>query len=179
MTRELAERTGQTIAIAVLGNLGPVIVHLHESNYPIHVNMRTGTVMSLTNTATGKVFAALLPPKKIESLLHEDFLRLGAVPTLSHTEKFEQSLREVRQRGVARAVGDPIPGINGLSAPVFDQWQRGAGDHRDRRSRRVRRALEQPLVADIKRCADAVSAELGWQNVDARATRQSWRKGRA
>ena len=100
---------GQTIAIAVLGNLGPVIVHLHESNYPIHVNMRTGTVMSLTNTATGKVFAALLPPKKIESLLHEDFLRLGAVPTLSHTEKFEQSLREVRQRGVARAVGDPIP----------------------------------------------------------------------
>ena len=95
-------------------------MHLHESNYPIHVNMRTGTVMSLTNTATGKVFAALLPPKKIESLLHEDFLRLGAVPTLSHTEKFEQSLREVRQRGVARAVGDPIPGINGLSAPVFD-----------------------------------------------------------
>ena len=64
MTRELAERTGQTIAIAVLGNLGPVIVHLHESNYPIHVNMRTGTVMSLTNTATGKVFAALLPPRK-------------------------------------------------------------------------------------------------------------------
>ena len=65
------------------------------------------------------MFAALLPPKKIESLLHEDFLRLGAVPTLSHTEKFEQSLRGC-QRGVARAVGDPIPGINGLSAPVFD-----------------------------------------------------------
>ncbi len=30
MTREFAERTGQTIAIAVLGNLGPVIVHLHD-----------------------------------------------------------------------------------------------------------------------------------------------------
>lgn len=174
MTRELAERTGQTIAIAVLGNLGPVIVHLHESNYPIHVNMRTGTVMSLTNTATGKVFAALLPPKKIESLLHEDFLRLGAVPTLSHTEKFEQSLREVRQRGVARAVGDPIPGINGLSAPVFDSNGNvvlvitaiGAAGVFDAR-------WNSPLVADIKRCADAVSAELGWQNVDARATRQS------
>ncbi|WZB62632.1 IclR family transcriptional regulator [Achromobacter xylosoxidans] len=174
MTRELAERTGQTIAIAVLGNLGPVIVHLHESNYPIHVNMRTGTVMSLTNTATGKVFAALLPPKKIESLLHEDFLRLGAVPTLSHTEKFEQSLREVRQRGVARAVGDPIPGINGLSAPVFDSNGNvvlvitaiGACGVFDAR-------WNSPLVADIKRCADAVSVELGWQNVDARATRQS------
>ena len=118
MTRELAERTGQTIAIAVLGNLGPVIVHLHESTTdPREHAHRHGHVADQHRHR--QVFAALLPPKKIESLLHEDFLRLGAVPTLSHTEKFEQSLREVRQRGVARAVGDPIPGINGLSAPVF------------------------------------------------------------
>ena len=174
MTRELAERTGQTIAIAVLGNLGPVIVHLHESNYPIHVNMRTGTVMSLTNTATGKVFAALLPPKKIESLLHEDFLRLGAVPTLSHTEKFEQSLREVRQRGVARARGRSHPrhqrperaGVRLNGNVVLVITAIGAAGVFDAR-------WNSPLVADIKRCADAVSAELGWQNVDARATRQS------
>ncbi|MBO9330520.1 IclR family transcriptional regulator [Achromobacter pulmonis] len=172
MTRELAEKTGQTIAIAVLGNLGPVIVHLHESNYPIHVNMRTGTVMSLTNTATGKVFAALLPPKKIESLLHEDFLRLGAVPSRARSEKFEQTLKEVRQRGVARAVGDPIPGINGLSAPVFDSNGNvvlvitaiGAAGVFDAR-------WSSPLVAEIRQCADAISAELGWQNRDARASR--------
>ena len=173
ITRELAEKTGQTIAIAVLGNLGPVIVHLHESNYPIHVNMRTGTVMSLTNTATGKVFAAMLPPKKIESLLHEDFLRLGAVPSLGKSEKFERTLREVRQRGIARAIGDPIPGINGLSAPVFDSNGNvvlaitaiGAAGVFDAR-------WSSPLIAEVKRCADAISAELGWQHRDARATRQ-------
>ena len=116
------------------------------------------------------MFAALLPPK-IESLLHEDFLRLGAVPTLSHTEKFEQSLREVRQRGVARAVGDPIPGINGLSAPVFDSNGNVVLVITAIGAAGVFARWNSPLVADIKRCADAVSAELGWQNVDARATR--------
>ena len=36
------------------------------------MNLRTGTVMSLTNTATGRLFAAYLPPKVVERLLARD-----------------------------------------------------------------------------------------------------------
>ncbi len=32
-------------------------------------------------------------------------------------------MAEVRAHGMARAVGEPIPGINALSAPVFDHTQ--------------------------------------------------------
>jgi DNA-binding IclR family transcriptional regulator len=39
--------------------------------------MRTGTVMSLAGTATGRLFAAYLPRKLIEASMAEDYRRLG------------------------------------------------------------------------------------------------------
>ena len=74
---ELARETGQSVAIAVWGNLGPTIVRLEEPIQPLHVNLRTGTVMSLANTATGRLFAAYMPPKVVERLLLDDLTRFG------------------------------------------------------------------------------------------------------
>ena len=55
-----------TLGIAVLGSHGPTMIHMTEASYPVHVNMRKGTVMSMLHTATGLVFAAWLPPKVSE-----------------------------------------------------------------------------------------------------------------
>jgi DNA-binding IclR family transcriptional regulator len=49
----LSTDTGHTVAIAVWENMGPTIIWVHESSHALHINMRTGTVMSLLNTATG------------------------------------------------------------------------------------------------------------------------------
>ncbi|MES2535539.1 MAG: IclR family transcriptional regulator [Pseudomonadota bacterium] len=118
----LAKETGQSVFMSVWGNLGPTVIRLEESNYPIHVSVRNGTVMSLVNTATGQVFAAFMPPKLIEKMMLEDFSRLGgnAKNAAELVKKFEQSLIDVRRRGLARVSGNPIPGIDALSAPVFD-----------------------------------------------------------
>jgi hypothetical protein len=62
----LASETEQSIAVAVWGNFGPTVVRLEEPIHPLHVNLRTGTVMSLAYTATGRLFAAYLPPKVVE-----------------------------------------------------------------------------------------------------------------
>ncbi|MGE5337183.1 MAG: IclR family transcriptional regulator [Gemmatimonadota bacterium] len=118
----LAARLEQAVAIAVWGNQGPTIVHYQESSNPIHVNMRTGTVMSLVDTATGRLFAAFLPPKLCEKLAREEIRRLaGSASAARELERqFEQSLAEIRRRGLARAQGRPMPGINAMCAPVFD-----------------------------------------------------------
>ena len=65
----LAARIGQSTAIAVWGNYGPTIVRFEQSVRPIHVNMRTGTVMQIQQTATGLVFAAFIAPAQIEAAL--------------------------------------------------------------------------------------------------------------
>lgn len=113
----------QNVAIAVWGNHGPTIVSIEECSRPIHVNMRPGTVMSLLNSATGKVFAAFLPERVTQPLVQAELARLasGNQPALRPSRKhIESDLAEVREHGMARAVGHPIPGINAFCAPVFD-----------------------------------------------------------
>jgi DNA-binding IclR family transcriptional regulator len=118
----LSDRIAQSTALAVWGNRGPTIVRFEESTHPIHVNLRTGTVMSLINSATGQVFAAFLPAKVTENLIKAEYSD-GPGPAEERPpsrEKIESILAEVRKHGLARAVGNPIPGVNAFSAPVFD-----------------------------------------------------------
>ena len=123
LIENLASETGQSVAVAVWGNLGPTIVRLEEPIEPLHVNLRTGTVMSLANTATGRLFAAYMPPKTVERLLSDELARLSygtAAEAVPPHEPFEEAIAETRKHGISRALGQPIPGIDALCAPVFD-----------------------------------------------------------
>jgi DNA-binding IclR family transcriptional regulator len=117
----LAAETGHGVALAVWGNLGPVIVRLVDASYPFHTNMRTGTVMSMANTATGRVFSAFLPPALVEKMLEDDRIRMG--PDIAHPldEKIvKRMIEEVRLRRMSQGINHPTPGIASFSAPVFD-----------------------------------------------------------
>ena len=130
----LAQQLGHTVAIAVWGTRGATIVRLEESPSAVHVNMRHGTVFSLANTATGRLFAAFQPPAVARERLEAE--RRGqkadapdapppsagmppAVP-LPTWKAFDAQLAEVRAHGVSRSVGEVVPGINAMAAPVFD-----------------------------------------------------------
>ncbi len=119
----LAAETEQSVAVAVWGNLGPTIVRLEEPIQPLHVNLRTGTVMSLANTATGRLFATYMPPKVVEKYIREDIERRsersGGVVNATPAQ-VENAIAETRRHGLSRTIGQPIPGINAFCAPVFD-----------------------------------------------------------
>lgn len=120
---DLAESTGHSVAVAVWGNLGPTIVRLEEPIRPLHVNLRSGTVMSLADTATGRLFAAYMPSKVVEQLLDNELARssYGTMDGKPLTiDVLEASLAETRKHGLSRAQGHPIPGIDAFCAPVFD-----------------------------------------------------------
>lgn len=161
----LSDEIQQNVAIAVWGNHGPTIVGIEECSRPVHVNMRAGTVMSLLNSATGKVFAAFLPERLVEPLVQEELSRLASAdqPALRPSRKYlEESLAEVRERRMARAVGHPIPGINAFCAPVFDHTGHLAlaitamGP-----SGSFSPEWDGPIATRLKACAEAISARLG------------------
>jgi len=161
---QLAAAIEQAVAIAVWGNHGATIVHYQESNNPIHVNMRTGTVMSLVETATGRTFAAYLPPKLCEKLAQEEIRRIadGATAARELERQFDSALNEIRRRGLARALGRPMPGINALCAPVFDHGGNivvvitamGPAGSFDA-------AWEGAIARQVRQCAERVSQRLG------------------
>lgn len=117
----LATQQGHSVALSVWGNQGPTIVFLFDAIYPLHTNIRTGTVMSLAGTATGRLFAAYLPPRLIEESLREDNRRLGPdIARPIEAEQLQPMLNEVRRHGLSRSVNNPTPGVCSFAAPVFD-----------------------------------------------------------
>jgi len=129
---ELAAQIGHTVAIAVWGDRGATIVQVAESPAVLHVNMRHGTVFSLTHTASGRLFGAYLAPETVQRLLEEDRRRErkeAAAPRqrgmpphkpVPSWKDFEPQLREVRAHALSRSEGEILPGVNAMSAPVFD-----------------------------------------------------------
>jgi DNA-binding IclR family transcriptional regulator len=138
MIATLSTDTSHTVAIAVWGNMGPTIIRVEESSHALHVNLRTGTVMSLLNTATGLIFAAFLPPKAVEGMIKNEADRVGGLADPPSRKKVEGLLAEVRRHGLARVAGAPIPGINAVSAPVFrSRRQHRSGSYGDGTIRRL------------------------------------------
>ncbi len=117
----LAAASDLSIALAVWGQLGPTVVRLDEPRYPLHVNLRVGTVMSLFNTITGRVFAAYLPEKMVRSMLEDEHRRVvGGTSASFDAPEVQALLSEIRATGMGRGVSMPQPGVNTLCAPVFD-----------------------------------------------------------
>jgi DNA-binding IclR family transcriptional regulator len=128
---ELARQVGHTIAIAMWGARGATIVRLEESPAAVHVNMRHGTVFSLASTASGRLFAAYQETDVAKARLEEERKRrkldpdlpiagMPPTPTLPGWKEFEKQLADVRAHGLSRSVGEVVPGINAMAAPVFD-----------------------------------------------------------
>ncbi len=117
----LCDQADLSVALAVWGHLGPTVVRLDEPRYPLHVNLRVGTVMSVFNTITGRVFAAYLPEKMVRSVLEDEHRRVVGGPSISFDDpEVQQMLADIRASGMGRGLSTPQPGINTLSAPVFD-----------------------------------------------------------
>ena len=163
---ELVLQINQTVALSVWGNHGPTVVRMEEGTGAVHVNMRVGSIMSLLGTATGRVFAAFLPPKMIENFIESglDRASVGDEAGRQMTRKqINAHLAEVRENGLARAVERPIPGVNAFSAPVFDHAGSIAlvitaiGP-----SHTFDADWNGPIAADLRKCAASISARLGY-----------------
>lgn len=169
---ELATRTGHTVALAIWGNLGPTIIRLVESTRPVHVNLRAGTVMSPILSATGRAFCAFLPGEVSGPAIAAERARLAAADEpaeIPDAAEIAEDWAQIRRRGMARAVGRPIPSVNAFSAPVFDHTGRVAlvitalGP-----AGQFSTAWDSPTAGAVARCAQAISARLGASSGPAR-----------
>lgn len=117
----LSAETGLSVALVVWGSFGPTVIQVQEGPDQIHINTKAGTVYSITGTASGRVFAAFHSSAIVERALAEErgengsTGRVGSVATLS-----DEDVGEIRDAGYATVSPPPVPGVNALSAPIFD-----------------------------------------------------------
>lgn len=161
----LASEINHTVSLAVWGTQGPTVVRLEEPSQPVHIVMRVGSIMALLETATGRAFTAFLSPKIVSAALENglDHRGIGYDPNRGpKSQKTADALAAVRRHGMARAVGDPLPGVNAFAAPVFDHAGHVAlvitvmGPTAIFDSR-----WTSPIAEALRRCATEVSKRLG------------------
>lgn len=118
---DLSLRSRLTVALTVWGSFGPTVIQIQELGNHLNIKTRAGTVYSVTGTATGRSFAAFMPPRLIKEAIRlekrdaEGGFRVGKPCLFSNAE-----MRAVRSAGYATIEERPIPGIAAASAPVFD-----------------------------------------------------------
>ena len=168
---ELSDELDETLGLGVWGNKGPTIVRWEEASEPVSDNLRTGLVLPVLTSATGRAFAAWLPRETtapfIEAELDQGMDRV----------QVEQELTQVRASGIVRLVGTDKfadlygTSISAASVPVFDHT--GAmvlaltaiGS-----SQRLDLAEGSPLVSGLRHCAAALSQRLGGRSPAATAS---------
>ncbi len=121
----LAQRVGHTVAVAVWGNLGPVIIRIEEGPNAIHVNMRLGTTVSVRGTASGMLFAALLQPNEPVRAVFEGERELERKSGVGQTgawdePAFQADLARIRADGLSVLTDSTVRGVSAIAAPVFD-----------------------------------------------------------
>ncbi|AKJ69292.1 IclR family transcriptional regulator [Pandoraea thiooxydans] len=120
---DLRDSIDQTVGIAVWGNHGPTVVHWMEASHTLRVSLRLGDVMPMLTSATGRLFAAYLPPRHTAPLIEAELAevqgtRLQGMPTTR--QAYDALLDDVRAHGAARVEGTLLPSIHAFCMPVLD-----------------------------------------------------------
>jgi DNA-binding IclR family transcriptional regulator len=115
--------TGATTFLAVWGYNGPTIVRWEESSHPVTLNVRVGSIMPLLTSATGRLFAAFLPPEQTDAMLRGEIKNLrkrGATASRRVLNDFRRLRGKIRSWGISPADGTQLASVSALSAPIFD-----------------------------------------------------------
>jgi DNA-binding IclR family transcriptional regulator len=110
-----------TVALSVWGNQGPTIIRWLETDALVSASLRTGAVMPLTRSATGRAFLGFHPGALQFAGLKREVrsnAQRGLEPASS--EAVQHLARKVQREGVGRVDGDLVQGIASIAAPLHD-----------------------------------------------------------
>jgi DNA-binding IclR family transcriptional regulator len=121
---DILEDVQHSVALAVWGPKGATVVWVEDYPRPITISIRVGEVLPLLTSATGRVFGTWLPSAQTDSMIDQELRAIRELPrpnaVIRHRNAVKELFEKVRIAGVGWTAGEVNPGINALSAPIFD-----------------------------------------------------------
>ncbi|HAL69248.1 MAG TPA: IclR family transcriptional regulator, partial [Pseudomonas sp.] len=112
---QLRDELNESCFIAVWGNQGATVVSIEPAVRAVTVVTQIGSVLPLLTSSTGLVFAAHLPERETVDLMVRELTQLKQVPG-----DYQMVLAGIRERGLHHIHGLLMPGVEALSAPIFN-----------------------------------------------------------
>ncbi|MFC5589336.1 IclR family transcriptional regulator [Sporosarcina soli] len=112
---EVKNRLNETAALAIWGEGGPFFISWEESNRPINIGIKVGSRVGVTQSASGRVFAAYLP----SHLTAEQISRELSKNSISE-DQLQEYLNTIREKEYSYVISTIVPGISAIAAPIFD-----------------------------------------------------------
>jgi len=176
--RWLNEELDATVLLSVWGNFGPTIVAMYDSSDLMIQNVRVGSVLPLTRSATGRVFLAYMPRKTTQARVKQELkgpFRALSGSAINSMDDIEAVIQKVRKERLGTTHGDVVPQQSALAAPVFDHLGHivasltliGASEQVD---------LGSPTspAGTLLRAADMVSQRLGFWDAKVGSSYVEW-----
>ncbi|UVJ44866.1 IclR family transcriptional regulator [Pseudomonas sp. LS1212] len=113
---QLRDELNETCFVAVWGNQGATVVSIEPAVRAVTVVTQIGSVLPLLSSSTGLVFGAYLPQRETIELRQRETQGLG------QADAYDAQFEAIRQRGLHHVHGLLMPGVDALSAPVFDAF---------------------------------------------------------
>jgi DNA-binding IclR family transcriptional regulator len=117
---DLAKETNGTALFGLINGDYLFVVARREGNQNIGFSTRLGHRFHITLGAHGKAIVAFLPEMQREKILARKKLHFYGDPSKKNMKRLRNDLKKCRAIGFAKDLGEVTPGVNGVSAPVFD-----------------------------------------------------------
>ena len=111
----LRDALNESCFIAVWGNQGATVVNIEPAVRAVTVVTQIGSVLPLLSSSTGLVFGAYLPERETIDLRDRELAQSG-----KSLEDCQALFAAIRERGLHHVHGLLMPGVDALSAPVFN-----------------------------------------------------------
>jgi len=120
---QLHSEVGYAIAVMIWGSAGPMVVRrLEPPDQPIMVVARIGASITIVNSASGRLFAAFMPPSLVEPIVQNEFSKKiisAATGKPVGRREFANVVQQVRHERFSSVESEYRFGFSTISAPVF------------------------------------------------------------
>ncbi len=115
--RRCAKKVWQSCHIGMESGGAIVIVSSVEAPGNWGLSIRTGSVIGLWNTGSGRIISAFRTDEEVEELLEAHIPAVGEPPL--DKSRFLDELQQIREIGYYKAPSETTQGVTNLSFPIF------------------------------------------------------------